>query len=177
MKHKFFIGLTLTVILFLTYPLVTFAIGPGTGGSKIRVNDEQVGPFILLVATSPSPLSVGQMSVWVRVTGMQDNKLRRDATVMITATPRDGGETLTAQGTHKNAGNDFDYVAHVDVEQTGQWDVIITVEDELGEAEVTFTETVTRGRSVTGLIALAIPFIVVTAAVGIYLWRRSGTEE
>jgi hypothetical protein len=149
------------------------AIGPGTGGSKIRVNDEDIGPYTLLVATSPLPVTAGQMSVWVRVTGKEDQKLRRDAVVTIKATPREGGETLSTQGTHQSAGNDFDYVGHLAVEQSGQWDVTITVVDDLGDAEVVFTESVTRGRSGSALLVLAIPFVIVAVAVGIFLWRRS----
>ena len=171
--NKVFVILILTGSLLFNFAVSAAAIGPGTGGSKIRVNDEERGPYVLLVATSPLPITTGQMSVWVRVTSLDTNELRRDATVMIQATPRDGGETLTAQGTHQNAGNNFDYVAHLDVEQAGQWDVVVTVEDELGQAEVSFAETVTRGRSLQGVVALAIPFIVAAAVVGIYLWRKS----
>lgn len=177
MKKTFLFNLTVILVIVALLAVPVFAIGPGTGGSKIRVNDEQIGPYILLVATSPLPVTVGQMSVWVRVTGAGDNELRRDAVVTVSATPRDGGETLTARGTHKNAGNDFDYVAHLKVDQSGQWDVNISVEDELGNAEVSFIETVSRGRSATGVIALAIPFVVVAAGVGIYMWRRSAAEE
>ena len=124
------------VIVGLFQPVL--AIGPGTGGSKIRVNDEEHGPYILLVATSPLPVTVGQMNVWVRVTGLEDSQLHRDAKVLVEATLRGDGSTVSAEGSHKNAGNDYDYVAHLDVEQSGQWDVTITVSDELGDAEVVF---------------------------------------
>ena len=163
----------LCIGLFAVQVLPVHAIGPGTGGSRIQVDDEEVGPYTLLVATSPLPVTVGQMNVWVRVTGAEDEKLRRDATVMIEATPRGGGPTLTAQGTHKNAGNNFDYVAHLDVGQSGQWDVTVRVEDSLGEAEVAFTESVTRGRTAWGLVALGVPFLVLGGVVGYYMWRRS----
>ena len=170
---KVLVALILSSALLYNFIAPAAASGPGTGGSTIRVNDEVIGPYTLLVATSPLPVTTGQMSVWVRVTDAENNELRRDATVMIQATPRAGGQTLTAQGTHQNAGNNFDYVAHLEVDQTGQWDVIVTVEDDLGEAEVSFAETVTGGRSLTGLIGLAIPFVVAAVVVGIYLWRRS----
>jgi len=172
-RHQKMTALLLALLLLLLSSLPAGAIGPGTGGSKIRVNDEQRGPYILLIATAPLPVTIGQMSVWVRVTGLEDNQLRRNATVTVKATPQEGGTTLTAQGTHKNAGNDFDYVAHLDVEQSGQWNIDVTVEDELGQAEVSFAETVSRGSDVTTLIAVAIPFVVLAAVVGVYLWRRS----
>lgn len=151
-----------------------YAIGPGTGGSKIRVNEEQVGPYVLLVATSPLPVTLDQqMSVWVRVSDGQTEELRRDAVVTVEATPRDGGPTLTAQATHQNAGNDYDYVAHFEVQNTGQWDITVTVEDAPGPVDVSFVETVSSGVSTTVIIGLAIPFVVIAAVIGVYLWRRS----
>jgi hypothetical protein len=176
-KHslQFIIGLLLFITLLA--PPAVQAIGPGTGGSKIRVSDERVGPYILLVATSPLPVTVGQMSVWVRVTDSQTNQLRRDAVVMIHATPREGGETLIAEASHKNAGNNYDYVAHFEVQNTGQWNVTVTVEGEPGQAEVSFTETVTQGLSLGLLLGLAIPFIVLAVVVGLYLWRRSARDS
>jgi hypothetical protein len=170
---QFFIGLSL-LFTFLTLPPQVLAIGPGTGGSKIRVSDERIGPYVLLVATSPLPVTVGQMSVWVRVTDSQTGKYRPDAVVTIKATPREGGDTLVAQATHKNAGNNYDYVAHFEVQTTGQWDITISVQDELGHVEIPpFTETVTRGLSLSVLIGVAVPFVVLAVVVGIYLWRRS----
>jgi hypothetical protein len=155
-------------------PNPALAIGPGTGGSKIRISDQQVGPYVLLVATSPLPVTVGQMSVWVRVTDSQTGKYRPDATIIIKATPHEGGgPPVTAQASHKNAGNDFDYVGHLNVQNTGQWDVAISVKDELGQADVSFSETVTRGLSLGLLFGLAVPFVVVAVFVGIYMWRRS----
>jgi hypothetical protein len=95
---------------------------------------------------------------------------------MIEATPTSGGSPVVAEGSHQNAGNDFDYVAHVEVPESGQWDVKVTVSDELGETEVSFRETVAQGRSTGALLGLAIPFIVLALVVGIYLWRRSASE-
>lgn len=168
-------ALFLAVVLFTVYGLLypALAIGPGTGGSKIRVNDEQIGPYTLLVATAPLPVTVGQMSVWVRVTETETNDLRRDAVVTVKATPRNGGETLAAQGSHKNAGNNFDYVAHLPVEQTGQWEVTITVKDEPGRAETAFYETVSRGSNARLLIAFGMLFVVAALGVGFYMWRRA----
>lgn len=168
--------LLLTTLLFLVAASPALAIGPGTGGSKIRVSDEQIGPYVLLVATSPLPVTVGQMSVWVRVTDAATDQLRREATVTVEATPRSGGPTLVAPATHQNAGNNYDYVAHLPVEQAGQWVVTVTVEDGPGPVETSFTETVSRGLSISLLIGLAVPFVVLAVGVGVYLWRRSAKE-
>ncbi len=174
---KFFFGSAL-VLFYMVYliPQSVWAIGPGTGGSKIKVDDEAHGPYVLLVVTSPLPVTTGKMSVWVRVKSAEDNALQRDAKVIIEAIPIDGGTTLTAEGSHKNAGNDFDYVAHVPVDQSGQWVVNVTVESSLGQAEVVFTELVSHGRNSYTLVALAMPFLVGAVMVGIYLWRKSAKE-
>lgn len=149
------------------------ANGSGPGGSKIQVNDEQIGPYVLLVATSPLPVTVGQMSIWVRVTDAQSDQLRPDARVIITATPPGNGPSVTAQATHQHAGNNYDYVAHLEVDRTGEWEIVVQVEDEPGQVQTAFTETVSRGTNVFVLVAVAIPFVVLTLAVGIFLWRRS----
>jgi hypothetical protein len=154
------------------------AIGPGTGGSKIHVSDEKIGPYTLLVATSPLPVTTGQLSVWVRVTDTKTGQLRRDAIVTISAAPRGSGVTLTTQATHKNAGNDYDYVGHLpEAQQTGPWDITVLVQAEPGQAEVTFGETITSGLSLNLLVGIAIPFIVLVVIVGIYLWRRSSPTD
>ena len=118
-KLSIYLLLGVAVVIFgLVQPVL--AIGPGTGGSKIQVNDEEYGPYSLLVATSPQPVRVGQMSVWVRVTGLEDDRLRRDATVLVKAALRGGNTPVSADGNHKNAGNYYDYVAHLDIEPLGQ---------------------------------------------------------
>jgi hypothetical protein len=181
MKHIQWPWVVITLSLVISYLLAGFhpalAIGPGTGGSKVRVDSQPVGPYVLLVATAPLPVMVGQMSIWVQVIESETESLLRDAIVTIEATPQNGSPTLTAQATHQNAGNNFDYVAHLDVEETGPWNFTVYVQDQPGEAEVSFVETVTSGRSLGALIELAIPFIVLALVVGIYLWRRSMPNE
>lgn len=165
----------LMITLLLLLPPLTLASGPGTGGSKIRIDNEAAGPFVLLVATSPLPITVGQMSVWVRVMDTNGQKALRDAVVKIEATPAGGGDLVTGVATHQNAGNEIDYVAHLDVERTGSWDVKVMVEDDLGQAEVTFTETVAGGLSTGLIVGLAVPFVFLMIVVGVFMWRRSAS--
>lgn len=172
-----------TIITLIGAALILFgslqtvaAIGPGTGGSRIRVDSKTVGPFILLIATSPLPVTLDQqMSVWVRVSDSQTEELQRDATVWVEVTHRETGKTLTEPATHQNAGNDYDYVAHFDIEEAGQWDITVRVEDALGEGEISFIEDVSRGLSTQVLVILGIPFVVLAIVAGIYLWRRSAS--
>jgi hypothetical protein len=167
-----FIIISLIVAVGWLKPVL--ASGPGEAG-QVRINNEQVGPFTVLVTTGPQPLTVGQLNVWVRVNNTEKNQILSDAMVMVEATPRKGGSTITAQATHKNAGNEFNYLAHVPLDQSGQWDVTVSIEHELGTVDVSFGETVTGGTNLTWLLGLAVPFVVLAGGVGVYLWRRSAT--
>ena len=168
-------GILIIALLFLLLIQPLLASGPGTGGSKIRIDNEPAGPFVLLVATSPLPITVGQMSVWVRVMDTNGENALRDAVVKIEATPAGGGDLVTGAATHQNAGNEIDYVAHLDVERTGDWNVKVMIEDDLGQAEVAFTETVAGGLSAGLIVGLAVPFVFLLIVVGVYLWRRSAS--
>lgn len=172
--YQIFISLPLIIILFAALGLLhpVLAHSP-TEGIKIWVNDEKIGPYVLLVATAPQPATVGQIDVWVRVAEDGTGRLLRNAVVMVEATSQDNGATLTTQATHELAGNAFDYVAHLDIEDAGQWDFTVYVEAEAGQADVTFTETVNRGWNTTLLIGLAVSFVVLAVMVGVYLWRQS----
>ncbi|MEM7347674.1 MAG: hypothetical protein AAF485_25855 [Chloroflexota bacterium] len=175
-KRSLLLPVFLIVLIGIAQPVL--AIGPGTGGSKIRVDNRESGPFILLVATSPLPVTLDQeMSVWVRVTDIKSNVALRDPVVMIEATHRETKAVLTAEATHKNSGNPHDYVAHLPVEQTGPWDVKVLVEDKLGDTEVAFTESVSRGQTSTILIVLGIPFLALALFAWAYLWRRAGQAQ
>lgn len=168
-------GILIIALLFLVLTQPLFASGPGTGGSKIQVDNKAVGPFVLLVATSPLPITVGQMSVWVRVMDTDGQKALRDAVVKIEATPAGGGDLVTGTATHQNAGNEIDYVAHLEVERTGNWNVKVVVEDDLGQGEVAFTETVASRLSIGLIVGMAVPFFFLMIVVGVYLWRRSAS--
>ena len=175
MKTYFKLGLLLIIILITVYggvPNPALAHGP-TGTSKIRVNSETIGPYNLLVATSPQPVTMGPMSVWVRVADNETDRLLRNATVMVEATPPSGGPALSAQATHDHAGNAFDYVAHLDINDGGEWNFVVYVEDEPGQVDVTFTETVSQALNLNLLIGLAVAFVILALVIGIYMYRQS----
>jgi hypothetical protein len=171
---QIFISLALLATLFTLHSSLHPILAHGsTGSSKIIVDNEKFGPYILLVATSPSPLTVGAMDVWVRVAEDETDRLLRDAVVRVEATPQSRGATLTAQATHEHAGNAFDYVAHLDLEDSGPWDFTIYVEHELGPVDVAFTDTVAAESNMSLLIGSVIAFVVLAMLLGLYLWRKS----
>ncbi len=117
------------------------------------------------------------MNVWVRVTEGETDRLLGDAVVRVSATPRSGGPTVTAQATHEHAGNAFDYVAHLDIKESGRWDFVIYVEDEPGSIDIAFTETISGDSNLVLLLGLAGFLVVLVAGIGVYLRRRSAATR
>jgi hypothetical protein len=177
-RYQILIAFPIIVTLFTAQVWLRPALAHGpVSSSKIAVNNEKFGPYILLVATSPSPATVGPMDIWVRVAQEETSQLLRDAVVTVEATPQSGSPALTAPATHEHAGNAFDYVAHLDLPEPGQWDFTIYVEHELGPVNVAFTETVAGGLNMGLLIALIVPFMALALIIGVYLWRQSAAAS
>jgi hypothetical protein len=176
--YRTIVGFFLLLVWVTIYVPVSavWASGPGEGGTQVRIDNERVGPYFLLVATGPHPLAAGPMNVWVRVLDANKNQIRADAIVTVEATPRRGGSTHTAPATHENAGNDSNYLAHVQIDRSGEWDVTVYVQDQPGSVNISFMETVAGGSNLTVLIILAIPFVALVIGVGFYMWRRSAAE-
>lgn len=172
---RIFISLFFISILSVFFGWLNWVSASGPGeGTQVRIDDERVGPYTMLVVTGPHPLKVGQLNVWVRVKHAAKNQIRNKATVMVEATHRSGRPTVTGPATHENAGNDFNYLAHLSIEKSGEWDVTVDVEDDPGSVDVSFTESVTSESNPMLLAILTIPFLVLTVGIGVYLWRRSG---
>jgi hypothetical protein len=173
--RQIFLSLFLTVTLFIVYGFLDPALAHNpTGGVNIRVNDQKIGPYILLVATYPQPAIVGQMDVWVRVGENGTNRFLRDAVVTIEAKPRNGGRAQIVQASHDLAGNPVDYLAHLDLESAGPWEFTVKIESDLGPANVAFTDSV-AWLSAQLLVELALIVVVWALLLGIYLWRQTAT--
>lgn len=160
----------LCLALPLSRPVL--ASGPGEGGTQVKINNEVTGPYTLLVSTGPQPLEVGQINVWVRVKETVKNQTLAGAVVTVEATPPWGGPALSAPATHENAGNPFNYLAHLQLDDPGEWQITVSVEDEPGIATVSFTETVIGGSNMPILIGLTVPFVILLLGVGVYLYKK-----
>ena len=175
---KILLGLALIVTLFMVRGWLGPVLAHSPTGARIniRVSDQRVGPYVLLVATYPDPATIGQMDVWVRVGVDGTNRFLRDAVVTIEATSRNGGAPQTIKATHDLAGNAFDYVGHLDLETTGQWDFNVRIESDLGPANVTFSDNV-RWLNTQLLISIAGAVIVLALVLGLYMWRQSAAAD
>lgn len=151
-------------------------LGPG-GGSRLIVGDEIVGAYRLLVTSSPNPATVGTVTYVIRVSDPQSGVKVRDAQVKIELTSEDGTMVIKDAATHENAGNDIDYAAHIPIEQPGAWNGVIRVSASAGSSEVKFLQTVSSLRSISTVILVGIPFLVMLGVFGaMYYVRASGRK-
>ena len=106
--------------LFAGLPPATHAenLGPG-GGSRIIVGDEVVGPYRLLVTTTPEPAQVGTVTFVVRISDPSSDEKVLDADVAVELVHTENGIRLTGDATHNNAGNPIDYAAHMQIDNPG----------------------------------------------------------
>ncbi len=150
-------------------------LGPG-GGTRIIVGDQVVGPYRLYITVSPDPTYVGKLTFVVRISDPADGQKVLDADVFVEMTHSEDGAKLTGQATHKDAGNPVDYAAHIPVERTGMYDVVIRISGPAGDTEVTFVQQVMQKRGLTGILIAGFPFLVLLALLGGFWYARAGSR-
>lgn len=155
-------------------------LGPG-GGSRLILGDELVGPYRILATSSPNPATTGTVTYVVRVTDPQTGATVRDAQVEVELTLADGngaGTVAKEAATHKNAGNDVDYAAHIPMQQVGSWNGVLSITGSLGSSEATFVQNVSPQRSLSTVILVGIPFVVMLGVfAAMYFVRTSGRKS
>lgn len=169
-------GAILVLIFVTARAAAAENLGPG-GGSRLVVGDEIVGPYRLLVTSSPNPATTGTVTFLVRVSDPQSGAKVRDAEVEVELQKADPPTTLKQAATHQNAGNEIDYVAHIQVEQAGSWDGMVRVRGALGASEVKFLQVISPPRSFSTVILVAIPFAVMLAVFGAMYFVRTGGRK
>jgi len=151
-------------------------LGPG-GGTRVIVGDESVGPYRLLLTSSPEPAQVGKVSFLVRLSDPTTDAKIRDAEVVIILKHSETGTILSQAATHADAGNPTDYVAHVQLDQPGQWEGVLQVTGPAGSAELPFMLRITPKRQLSTLILAGAPFLVVLGLL-VGLWfARAGSQQ
>jgi hypothetical protein len=151
-------------------------LGPG-GGSRLIVGDEVVGAYRLLATSAPNPATTGTVTYVVRVSDPQSGAKVRDADVEIELTLADGSAVIKDAATHKNAGNDIDYAAHIPVQQAGSYNGVIRVKGSAGASEVKFLQSVSAPRSISTVILVGIPFLVMLGVFGAMYYVRAGGKK
>jgi hypothetical protein len=167
------LALVISTLGLLGLPYAAGASNTGPGGARIWVGDEVVGPYRLLVSSGPDPATVGPLTILVQVKDPQTGAMVKDATVSALLVGSDGTQ-LTADLTHKDAGNPVDYVAHLQIDKPQSWEVHIRVAGPAGVSNVQYTQPVSSPRTASTLLAVGLPFLVVLGGLILLFVRRSG---
>ena len=165
---KFNIATLLAFSLLLIYPLNIAADDPGTGGRKIRLDEESVGGYRIRVVTSPIRALVNNLFLEIRLTDPSSGARITDANVWITATS--GADIVEVQATHTNAPIPDEYAARILIPYAGVWEIIIGIDGPLGRGEVSFLERVSNPSSVGAIISVGAP-IVGLIILGLIFYR------
>ncbi len=171
------VGLAIVILIIVTARAAAAEnLGPG-GGSRLIAGDEVVGAYRLLITSSPNPATTGTVTFVVRVSDPQSGAKVRDADVQIELTSEDGATVIKHAATHKDSGNDIDYAAHIPIGQAGSWNGVIRVSGSAGSSEVKFVQPVSAPRSMTTVILVGIPFLVMLTVFGAMYYVRSGGRK
>jgi hypothetical protein len=151
-------------------------LGPG-GGTRVITGDEIVGPYRILFTSSPEPAQIGRVTFLVRLSDPKTDEKVRDAEVVIDLKHSETGATLSQAATHADAGNPTDYVAHMQLDQPGQWEGVLRVRGSAGSTELPFMQRITPKRQLSTLILAGAPFLVVLGLL-VGLWfARAGSQQ
>lgn len=168
---------SIILILVVLTARVAVAENLGPGGSRLITGDEMVGPYRLLITSSPNPATTGTVTFVVRVSDPQSGAKVRDAQVEIELTSTDGSTVLKQPATHQNAGNEIDYAAHIPVPQDGAYNGVVRVNGSLGSSAVRFVQTVAPQRSLSTVILVGVPFVAMLGVLGAMFYLRSGSRK
>jgi hypothetical protein len=172
-----FLAIFILILVILTARAATAEnLGPG-GGSRLIAGDELVGAHRLLITSSPNPATTGTITYVVRVSDPQSGAKIRDAQVSVELALAGSDARLRAEATHANAGNEIDYAAHIKLEQEGSWNGVVRVTSGLGTSQVEFLQTVAPQRSLSTVILVGIPFLVMLGVFGAMYFVRTGGRK
>jgi hypothetical protein len=168
----------LALLLVILGARAAWAENLGPGGSRVIIGDQVVGPYRLLVTSSPNHATTGTVTFVVRVSDPRSGAIVRDAVVEVTLTK--GATSVVMPATHEDAGNAVDYAAHVDLVEQGSWNGVLRVTGPAGTSEAPFLQQVTTPRTLNTVILVGIPFaaiIVVFVAMWLVRTRKGDAEE
>lgn len=170
-------ALALTLLVSTVFVGAASAEGPGTGGRRIRLENERVGPYVLRVVTSPNPPQVETLYVEVRVEEATSGRIVRNAEVNLTAHAVDSGASLEAEATHDIAPIPSDYAGHLGVPHSGDWIITVEVKGPAGQAEVSFQEYVVSQSRLAPILSAALPFAGLLILIAVFLMFQSKGDE
>lgn len=156
------------LVVGITAPLLA-------NGGTVRISRAEVGPYIVSVLTSPTPLRTGEVDVSVLV---QDSAgaVLGDVAVRVEARPVGiEAEPVTHPATRAQATNKLFQAAKFDIGTPGEWEILVRVGGDEG-GTVSFPVTVTEPSLLDRPYLLA-ALILLPLLLGGWLLSRRGNEE
>ena len=132
-------------------------------GRVTRFDRLSADPFLISVGTIPETPVAGNLHLTMKVMEKSTSIFVLDATIIVSGTgPSD---RATGVGPIVATNNSLDptfYDVNLSVDEIGKWLFTISIEADLGEADVTFEIEVVKSSPVSGIIALAVLIALVT---------------
>ena len=140
-------------------------------GGVTQVSRARVGPYVVSVSTSPSPIRVGPVDVSVTVEQPGSLDFVLDAKVLVTVESlTQPGQILTFEATHERATNKLLYAADVRLAATGQWRIGVQVSGAAGQGNTEFMIEASEASLLDApLFRIAMLFVV---SFVVLLWLR-----
>lgn len=171
MKTRKIVVLSLITFIILIRPSqLAYAEGPGTGGRRIRLDEEPTGPYVVRVVTSPTPPKVENLYLEIRVLNAESRDILTDLSVTISASSTEGEDsTIDTIATHDIAPIPDEYAAHLIIPRAGVWSITIQIDGPLGIGEVSFLERISSPSSLGPIISIGAPFAGLAILIFIFL--------
>lgn len=172
-----FINLLCASLLGFT---VAYASGPGEGGRRVRLENEPAGPYLIRVVTSPTPPTVENFNIEVKVLRQETGGELLDAEVLVMAQPEGfSAASISEIATHEFAPLPTEYAAHLAIPEAGLWLVTVQVQTDLGFGEVSFYQQISNPPRLGALISIGAPVggLLILGMVFFWLQKMSASEK
>ena len=180
MRHKTALTSTIMLVLCTLAPFWTnaSASGPGIGGRRVRLDDVGAGPYLVRAVTSPTPPTVENLYVEVRVTSAESGEVLTDLDVVVRAIPlEDDAPELSEVAIHDIAPIPTEYAAHLPVAVTGLWEIQIDIQGPEGGGSAIFIERVQNPPNLSWLIAIGAPIAGLCLLGAIFFWLQRNSQQ
>lgn len=159
------------LLLAVTAPLLA-------NGGTVRISRQPVGPYLVSVMSSPTPLRTGEVDISVLIQDAQQEVVPGVPVVVEATHLGDPPLTLTHPATRQQATNKFFIAAKFDVPHPGEWEFRVDVGGDDEGGTVSFRADVTEPSILDRPYLLAL-LILAPLLLGAWLLgrRESGDPE
>jgi hypothetical protein len=170
-RHLRFVLPAVVLAALLLLPLAAAAHTEGV----MQLAAVPAGPYDLTVWTSPDPVTTAEpLHVAIAVVMADDAAPVLEADVEVYLMPDDGGPAISGPATIENSDNKFLHEAILDVENSGNYLVEISVRGADGGAgQVSFPLLVESGGGPNWTLIIAAVIVVVGAGILVFRGRRN----